>query len=237
VEDISLSVKGGTIHGLIGPNGSGKTTLINIVVNFHKADAGQFFFNGQNVTNLHPRIIAQKGLVRTFQDLKLFKSMTVLENVMTGEHLLSKTYFGESMFQLPRVRREEADLRERAFQILRFLGLDRFSFSTVDNLPYGQQKLVALGRALALSPSMILLDEPAAGLSDPEMDTLMEALNSVVKQGVTLFVIEHHLRFIMKMCHVITVLHNGRKIAEGSPEEISANPRVIEVYVGDQAVM
>jgi len=233
VDKLNLEVKRGEIRGLLGPNGAGKTTLFNLVTGVYTPDEGNMFFNGVDLTKLKPYQIAELGISRTFQNLEIFNLMSVLENVMVGMHYHLKTGFFGSCLNLGRAKREEGEARKKAFEILKFIGLEEFCDRPASNLSFGQQRLLELARTLAMEPKIMLLDEPAAGIHPNkivEIDNLLKKLRD--EMGITIIVVEHVLKLVMSISDKITVLDNGYKIAEGKPEEIKDDKRVIEAYLG-----
>jgi ABC-type branched-subunit amino acid transport system ATPase component len=234
VDHVTLGVAQGSVHGLIGPNGSGKTTIFNMVSGYYKPTSGDIHFEGHSIAGKPTHVITRLGFARTFQNLRLFNSMTVLNNVMVGMSHRAKLPLWELLLNPVSVQREEQELREEAMEILRLLKIDECADEIASNLPYGTQRRVEMARALAVNPKILLLDEPAAGLSAAESDTLREIILELRERGMTVFLVEHHMRVVMSVCDVISVLDYGRKIAEGDPEAVSCDERVIEAYLGKE---
>lgn len=234
VENVSFEVKKGEIVAVIGPNGAGKTTLFNLVTGVIPATSGKITFKGVSIIGKRPYQIASLGMTRTFQNLQVFNNMTVIENVMTGSHIRLKTGILSSGLRLPNVYKEEKEVMQKALQCLEQVGIADLAFERAETLPYGNQRLLEIARAVAAEPSFILLDEPMAGLNPQESRNLVNVLKNMRKQGMTFLFVEHDMETVMSIADKIVVLDYGKKIAEGTPEEIASNPKVIAAYLGEE---
>jgi len=234
VNDVTMSVKPGEIHGLIGPNGSGKTTIFNVVSGYYKATSGKVSFEGKTVTGLPAHKITARGFARTFQNLRLFKSMTVLDNVLVGMGHHGKAGVIAEVFNPMAVQREEKAFKSKGMELLRLLNIEQYADTRATSLPYGHQRRVEIARALATNPKIVLLDEPAAGLNEVETTELRKILLKIRDSGVTIFLVEHDMKLVMGTCDCVSVLDYGKKIAEGSCEIVSHDPVVIEAYLGKE---
>ncbi len=232
LENVSFHIDEGEILGLIGPNGAGKTTCFNAVTGVYRVTSGDIRFNGDSLVGMKRHQITRKGVARTFQNIRLFKTMTALENVLVGADAQHSTGLISALFRLPRHRTEEQQGHERAMELLRFMGIHRHADELAANLSYGDQRRLEIARAMATEPKLICLDEPAAGFNPAEKVKLMELIKKVRDQGYTVLLIEHDMKLVMGVTDRIVVLEFGRKIAEGKPAEIRDNPAVIAAYLG-----
>ncbi len=234
VDAINLDMKENTIHALIGPNGAGKTTTVNMITGVHSVTSGTIEFDGHDITGMPTYKIARLGIGRTFQNIKVFPTMTLLENVMVGGHQCTKLGALRTIFDIRGAKREEEMLKEKAENILKKLGLYELRNELMQNLPYGRQKISEIGRAMMTDPKLILLDEPAAGLNPSERGELIKVIKAAYGEGLSFFLIEHNMDVIMSISDYITVLSFGKLIAEGTPQEIQNNPEVIASYLGEK---
>lgn len=236
VNAVSFEIQPGQLFGLIGPNGAGKTTCFNLITGVYKPTSGDILFEGQPIAGTPPNKIASRGICRTFQNIRLFKSMSVLENVVTAGFLRHKTSLLSSLLYTPAVIKETKELEAEAMQLLKAVSLDHVAHVCSADLSYGMQRRLEIARAMATQPKLLLLDEPAAGMNPQEKQDLNGMVRNIREQfGLTVLLIEHDMRFVMSLCEQIVVLDHGQEIAQGGPDEIRNDPKVIAAYLGEPA--
>ena len=234
VSDVTMDIFENEIVGVIGPNGAGKTTLFNDITGIYRPTEGTVTFAGEDITGLAPHKITAKGMTRTFQNIRLFDNMMVLDNVLVGLHSANKASIVESMLRLPRDRREEKASLQRAEEVLELTGLYEYRYHYANSLAYGLQRRLEIARALASHPKLILLDEPAAGMNEQETSDLLVFIRKLKEMGNTIILIEHDMRLVMNLCDRIYVLDHGNLIADGTPDQVRSNPQVITAYLGEE---
>ena len=232
IDDLTIKVKPGQIYGIIGPNGAGKTTLFNCVTGIYKPEQGIIKYKGENITGMEPHKIAQKGVLRTFQNIRLFKELSVAENIMAGYHTKSKQKWYHSIIHTPFYKKDERKAWEKVGELMEFFNLSEFATTPTGDLSYGNQRKVEMARALAASPELLILDEPAAGLNENETAELTEIIRTISKMDIGIMMIEHDMEMVMNLTDYIMVINFGKEISQGEPSFVQDDPRVIEAYIG-----
>ena len=232
LSDVSLTIRKGEVYGLIGPNGAGKTTFFNVLTGAYTPDGGEFVFNATPLPSGKPHLVVAQGIARTFQNIRLFRELSALENVMAGHHIRTTASVFGILTQNKHTRDEEQLTTERAWELLKYVGIERFATATAKNLSYGDQRRLEIARALATEPQLLALDEPAAGMNATETGQLKGLIEQIRSDGITVLLIEHDVKLVMGLCDRVAVLDFGRKIAEDVPAEVQKNEAVINAYLG-----